>query len=134
VKPTAAYVAAVEAVLTPHGNTDRAAAMAAYMKDNVPFLGIPSPARRAAVKPLPKPDPAHVHGVVRALWTRREREYQYVALDLLAAMAKKLDAPSTLSLLEELAQQKSWWDSVDGCAGLEQFPLDVSLFAHRGIP
>src|SRR5579871_6105442 len=41
-----------------------------------------------------------------------QREYHYTAVDLLAHHAKAL-ALSDLDWLIELAQQNSWWDSVD---------------------
>jgi 3-methyladenine DNA glycosylase AlkD len=113
-----AYVNAVEAALTPLRDSERAVAMAAYMKNHFTFLGIPSPARRAAVKPIPKPELATVHAIARALWKRKEREYQYVAVDLLDALNKNLDAPTTLNLIEEFTLKKSWWDCVDGLAGV----------------
>jgi 3-methyladenine DNA glycosylase AlkD len=113
-----AYVNAVEAALTPLRDNERASAMAAYMKNHFPFLGIPSPVRRAAVKQIPKPELAAVHAIARALWKRKEREYQYIAVDLLDALAKKLDASTTLMLVEELALKKSWWDCVDALAGV----------------
>jgi 3-methyladenine DNA glycosylase AlkD len=112
------YVNEIESALIPLANDQRAAAMAAYMKEHFSFLGIPSPARRAAIKPLPKPDPADVYDIVKVLWTQEAREYQYVALDLLDTMAKKIDPRATIALIEELTLKKSWWDSVDGFAGV----------------
>ncbi len=117
-KSVTTYVNAVEAALTPLRDDARALAMAAYMKDHFPFLGIPSPARRVAVKAIAKPDVAAVPAIVRALWKRNEREYHYVAVDLLGAFAKKLDAPATLALIGELALKDSWWDTVDGLANV----------------
>ncbi|MGB8400559.1 DNA alkylation repair protein [Bradyrhizobium sp.] len=114
----AAYVDAVEGALVPLRDARRAVAMAAYMKDRFSFLGIPAPARRAAIKPIPRPAPAKVHPIVRALWKRREREYQYVALDLFDSMARELDTSKSLALVEELTLKKSWWDCVDGLAGI----------------
>lgn len=92
--------------------------MAAYLKDHFAFLGIATPARRAATKPIPKPDPGDVPAIVRTLWAMPEREYHYVALDLLDATASKLEPEATLALIEVLALQNSWWDSVDGLAAI----------------
>jgi 3-methyladenine DNA glycosylase AlkD len=47
-----------------------------------------------------------------ALWALKAREYQYVAVDLLATRKAMLSSED-LPWLLELAQQKSWWDSVD---------------------
>jgi 3-methyladenine DNA glycosylase AlkD len=117
-KTVEAYIHSVVPALEPLRDDARAAAMAAYMKDRFPFLGIPAPARRLAVKAIPKPDPGDVHEIVRALWLLPEREYHYAALDVLDKAAKKLESAATLELIEELALAKSWWDSVDALAGI----------------
>jgi 3-methyladenine DNA glycosylase AlkD len=112
------YVNAVEAALTPLRDDTRAAVMAAYMKHHAPFLGIPTPLRREAVKAIPKPELSLVHAIARALWQRSEREYHYVAIDLLKRSANRLDPVSSLLLVEALALNNSWWDSVDGLASV----------------
>jgi 3-methyladenine DNA glycosylase AlkD len=53
----------------------------------------------------------------RALWELPQREYQYVALDLLAMHWKELNTEDIPALLE-LVQDKSWWDTVDALAGI----------------
>jgi 3-methyladenine DNA glycosylase AlkD len=112
------YVNAVEAGLTPLSDSERAKTMAAYMRRHFQFLGIPTPARRKAIKSIAKPELTTVPAIARALWKRKEREYHYVAVDLLATMAKKLDPLTTPPLIEELALTHSWWDSVDGLASV----------------
>jgi 3-methyladenine DNA glycosylase AlkD len=116
--PVATYVNAVNAALLPHHDSERAIAMAAYMKNHFPFLGVPMPARRKAVKGIGKPELAAVDGIARALWKRKEREYHYVAVDFLDGMVKKLEPLATLTLIEELTLKNSWWDSVDGLASV----------------
>ena len=65
------------------GDPVRAAAMAAYMRDQFPFVGVPAPALRrvekAAFRDLPAPVNDDLRGVSLACWKRPEREYQYVA-------------------------------------------------------
>lgn len=112
------YIGAVETALHPLADGERAAAMAAYMQHRFAFLGIPTPVRRKAIKPLRKPDATEVHAIVRKLWMRQEREYHYAALDLLEAMTKKSDPQTTIELIEELALVNSWWDSIDGFAAI----------------
>lgn len=115
----AEYCAQIVHTLSPHADPVRAPAMRAYMREQFPFLGISSPARRAACKEALKtvPDSAHLLARAQALWQLEEREYQYVAIDLLARHYKKL-ACADLPLLYALVQSKSWWDSVDGLAGV----------------
>jgi 3-methyladenine DNA glycosylase AlkD len=78
------------------------------------------------------------------LWRQPQREFQYVAIDLLArhwqelswkelsgkelsgkelsgsgpAGAASSQTPENLRALLELARQSSWWDTVDGLAGI----------------
>lgn len=107
---------AVWAALEPLKNADRAAGMRAYMRGKFEYLGVGTPERRAAVAPLIralKPrDAMELRRAADGLWQMHEREYQYVALDLLGrcqAVLSLVDLPWLL----RLAQQKSWWDSVD---------------------
>ena len=99
----------------------RRAPMAAYMRDQFEFLGIGTPARRAATKQLYKQMKSHSADELilkaRALWDCAEREYQYAAIDLLAMHANKLDV-GHLPFLLELVQSKSWWDTVDAIASV----------------
>ncbi|MEC5386652.1 DNA alkylation repair protein [Uliginosibacterium sp. H3] len=95
----------------------RAAPMAAYMKQRFVFFGIPSPARRAAVKAQVAglgraPDADWLLAVAEALWGFDERECQYVAVDLLVKFAARFEA-SHEPRLAALVQAKAWWDSAD---------------------
>jgi 3-methyladenine DNA glycosylase AlkD len=117
-KSAITFLRELDTALTALQNSDRAAAMAAYMKNQFPFLGVATPARRAAVKTIPKVNVDDLPFIVRSLWRRKQREYQYVAIDLLASNAKIIEPAATLALLEELALKKSWWDCVDGLAGV----------------
>jgi 3-methyladenine DNA glycosylase AlkD len=99
----------------------RAAPMRAYMKDHFAYLGIATPQRRAAVTPLLRRvagiDGDQLLVLANELWLLPRREYQYVALDLLARYWKSLN-PDHVEPLLALVQQKSWWDSVDGLASV----------------
>lgn len=93
--------------------------MAAYMRGQFVYLGVATQAHRAAVGPLIREfapaDAAELRAAVDALWKKREREFQYVALGVLArwqAVMSVADVPWML----ELVQQKSWWDTVDSLA------------------
>ena len=110
-----AFVSAVAAALAPLADPVRAQGMAAYMKHRFRYLGIPTPARRAACAELVRGFAGNPVAAARALWKLEEREYQYVAVDLLRRHANSLDG-SDLPALEALTQGKSWWDSVDGLA------------------
>jgi 3-methyladenine DNA glycosylase AlkD len=110
------FLRAVRAALKPLGDKKRAAGARAYMRDRFVYIGITTPARRAAVAPLIRGfSPAsaeELREAAFALWKLREREYQYVAADLLARHQAALSLDD-LPWLLELAQTKSWWDTVD---------------------
>lgn len=98
----------------------QARGMAAYMRDQFPFLGIKSPQRRELLRAFLKeyglPTPQEAPAVARALWQQPHREQQYNGLDILIRLQKKLE-PDFVPVLEWLITNKSWWDTVDGLAG-----------------
>ncbi|WP_424214916.1 DNA alkylation repair protein [Streptomyces sp. BI20] len=104
----------------------RAAAMAAYMKDIGPFLGIPTTARRAlakeALRGLPVPDEADCVAFALACRALPEREYRYAAVDLLRARIGRCTA-AILPVVRELLVTDGWWDTVDLLAAHVVGPL-----------
>lgn len=66
---------------------------------------------------------------IEALWDLPEREFHYVAVDLLAKHHRQLDLDSLPRLLQ-LVQRQSWWDTVDGLAGVVG---DILLRAWAGL-
>lgn len=97
-----------------HANPEAAEPMKRYMKDHFPFLGIKTPIRRELSKRLFQEQgiPDEWEQAVLALWALPEREYQYLALDLLAKVKKRL-TPGHIGFIEGLITAKSWWDTVD---------------------
>ena len=89
--------------------------MAAYMKGKFEFLGVQTPLRRHTTSPIMRAFSGNLLEAARELWVLPEREFQYVAVDLLRQQNKQLKA-SDLPALEALVQAKSWWDTVDGLA------------------
>lgn len=110
------FLRAVRAALKPLKDAGRAAGARAYMRGQFEYLGIGTPERRAAVMPMIRAfgptDAAELRMVALGLWKMREREYQYVAADLLARHHAVLGL-GDLPWLLDLAQEKSWWDTVD---------------------
>ena len=99
----------------------RAAPMQAYMRNQFVFLGVAAPQRRLAARGLL----AGLKGIdadvlldhAQLLWQQPQREYQHVALDMLALHRRQLGVEYLPALLG-LARQRAWWDSVDGMAGI----------------
>lgn len=102
-------------ILYRNVNPERAVPMAAYMKNNFPFLGLSKPQRTALAAPFIRqaaqgPDPGWPF--IFHLWALPEREFQYCAVDYLLAR-KKLLAKDAIEKIEGLITDKSWWDTVD---------------------
>jgi 3-methyladenine DNA glycosylase AlkD len=98
--------------------------MAAYMRDQFPFLGIPSPQLRQIMReaPLPKPTEAQLREVVLELWELPEREFQYAACVHLRRHVK-VCGPGFVDVTRHLIVTKPWWDTVDTLASHTVGPL-----------
>jgi 3-methyladenine DNA glycosylase AlkD len=106
----------IQASFEAHRNDEQAVPMAAYMRDQFSFLGIPSSQRKTLTREvfgmlgvLQQPLDAVL---VRDLWDMPEREYQYLAVEYLERQHKRLQ-PEHMDLLEHCVITKSWWDTVD---------------------
>jgi 3-methyladenine DNA glycosylase AlkD len=93
--------------------------MAAYMRHVAPFLGVKTPQRRAAGRPLLQAvrraglGPAGVMAVVTALFAQPEREFAYLAIDLLKARIGVFENDAIVRQVFPLIDERPWWDTVD---------------------
>jgi 3-methyladenine DNA glycosylase AlkD len=99
-----------------HVDPARAEQMSAYMRHQFPFLGIPTPERKALSRDFYRA--ALTTGIVdwdfvERCWKKRPREYQYLAVGYLAMLKDRL-GPEDVPRLKNLVTAKSWWDTVDG--------------------
>jgi 3-methyladenine DNA glycosylase AlkD len=97
-------------------NPAYATAMAAYMRNQFPFIGIPTPQRRALSREvltgIPRPTERQLAAVMRAVWALPEREYQYFGCDYSNGEVR-VASPRYLVELRRRITTKSWWDTVD---------------------
>ena len=92
--------------------------MAKYMRNLFPFYGIQKPNRKIVVKPflkelIARSIPENTEEIVRILWDKPQREFQYVCMEYAEKTQKLWHSESSIQLFEELIVAKSWWDSVD---------------------
>ena len=110
----------------PAGDPVRAAGAAAYLRHQLPFLGIPATQAtqlsRVVLAGLAKPTEADLVAVARACWARPEREYQYFACAYLRRHVSTGSA-DLLATVRDLITSKSWWDTVDTLAAHTVGPL-----------
>lgn len=113
---TNSYLLPLQEQFLAHADSANALAMSKYMKNKFIFFGIKSPLRKDLLKEFLKiyglPPVADMPEIVRFLWQQPQREYQYLAIDLLEKYAKKQEK-DWLLLFEELISTQSWWDTVD---------------------
>jgi len=128
----AIWLAPIEAALRALADAQQAEPMKAYMLDQFEFLGIRAGPRREALKGLMKftATADELLALAEALWRLPEREFRYVAIDLLSKHHKRLDV-SALPRILQLVQTDPWWDTVDGLAGVVG---DILLRAKSSQP
>jgi 3-methyladenine DNA glycosylase AlkD len=101
----------------------RAGAMQAYMKSDMPYLGVSTvPMRnvcKAAFAGLAWPDGAAWRKDVLAIWRgARFREERYAAIELTGVRAARaFQDMDALAMYEEMIVDGRWWDYVDAIAG-----------------
>jgi len=90
---------------------------AAYMRNQFEFLGIKTPLRRELSKDLVKKSrdisERDLILLCKELWAQPEREFQYVACDLLVKNASRLSPGYVKRDVTWFIKNKSWWDTVD---------------------
>jgi 3-methyladenine DNA glycosylase AlkD len=121
------FIKELSPALKKMGDRKRAIGAQMYMKDIAPFIGVATPERRSLVKKIAKemstPTSEELGATARKLWTLDEREFQYVANDLISIHWKVCDKNFLADHVEDLVITKSWWDTVDGLGSVAISPL-----------
>lgn len=106
---------AIFKILEKNKDEHKALMMSAYMKNNFLFFGIQSPLRKKITQSFfaeAKKENSVDWEFIHQCWLCNYREMQYVALDYLV-LKKRILTPIDVPKLKNLAEQKSWWDSID---------------------
>jgi 3-methyladenine DNA glycosylase AlkD len=113
--------------LIPLANDHQAPIMASYMKHVAPYLGIPTPplrqALRAAWRELSAPTSDELGDACVLLMNQREREYHYAASNLIETYRASTDETFLVEYVEDLLTTKPWWDTVDSLGSTTVSPL-----------
>jgi 3-methyladenine DNA glycosylase AlkD len=113
------FAGAIRAGLAARANPDKAPDMQAYMKSEMPFLGVQKPARTALAREVFTPlDFDTWQSTVLALWREATyREERYMALALAGDRRyREHRTMAALPLFDELIVTGAWWDFVDEVA------------------
>ncbi|HEV7231979.1 MAG TPA: DNA alkylation repair protein [Bacteroidia bacterium] len=110
------YVKALEKHFANYADEKRAESSAKYMLNQFVYYGLTSPVRRDLSKEFIAkhglPEDKYLEETARLLWTRKQRELQYFAMEMLEKRIRYLNE-SHLDLFEYMILHKSWWDTVD---------------------
>jgi 3-methyladenine DNA glycosylase AlkD len=110
------YTKTLKLFFEKHANPLNATPMKKYMREQFEYLGIKSPQvtslLREFIKSNDLPPFEKLDLICRELWSLPEREFQYIAMNLIEKYEKKLE-PEFIDTLEYLITTKSWWDTVD---------------------
>ena len=112
-------VSCITAELEARADPVRAAAMARYMKTDLPFHGVPRPALdrvvRDALVRWPLVDADDYRTTVQELWTLPRREEKYAAIRV-ACRTTRFVTTEHLDLYRSMIVEGAWWDLVDDFA------------------
>lgn len=113
------YIHQLELVFKENTNTQKAKGQIKYMRNQFGGFGIPSPLRNELQKPFLQknylPAKQTAFEIIKILWEKPEREFQYFALQLASRYVNEQEL-SDIELYEWLILHKSWWDTVDAIA------------------
>lgn len=107
------------AELAKIGDPKRAADMAAYLKTDMPFYGVPRPELMQVYREMRRryqiKSRAEYLNAVKALWTQPHREEKYCAI-VLAVDHPEYITIGSVPLYRRMIVEGAWWDSVDEIA------------------
>lgn len=135
------FISSLEKAFKENSNAENAVVMSKYMKDNFSFFGIKTDERRRIFKTVWVENQKEVFENTREtallLFSKKERELHYCALEILMKNLKNNYQINDIHLIETLITTNSWWDSVDVIAKfilggyLQQFPLETDNVISR---
>ena len=115
-------VATIGRRLREHADPEKAPQMQAYMKSEMPYLGVQTPQRRALCNEVfaefPLSSGEEWQRTVLRMWREAtNREERYAAIGLASYPAyKQYRGMTIMPLFEEMITTGAWWDYVDGIA------------------
>jgi 3-methyladenine DNA glycosylase AlkD len=135
------FIENLENELRKNANREMAIPMENYMKNNFSCLGIKTEKRRAILKTnyekYKEEIKANYRTICWELFSKKEREFHQVAIDVLVSEIKKKYVLEDIELIQKFLITNSWWDSVDVIAKyivggyLQQFPNETYKVIER---
>ena len=136
------FLKTLETEFAKQANPKIALEQKAYMRNQFEFYGIKSTERREIQKPffikefLPKKD--ELENIVKLLWEKPQRDYQYFSQELAFKYVKQLEKKD-IELFEYMVTHKSWWDTVDFIAAnlmgayFKKYPEQINVTIKKWL-
>lgn len=134
------YFADLKKAFETHSDPVKASGAKAYMRNISEYYGLTSPVRKLLLKEFLSakgyPPIESLQEMVYFAWEQPQREWQYTAMDITAALVRKGDK-THIELAEWMITHKSWWDSIDfiapNIAGMlfKKFPDTRMLYIEK---
>lgn len=109
----------INEILRSFANSNNAVLMSKYMKFKFPFICVSKPCREEITKDwilnIRKEHFNDIPLIAKRLWLLEQREFQYIACELLVQFVKQSPADFEDDI-EYYITTKSWWDTVDTLA------------------
>lgn len=110
------FIDTLSSEFSERANPKMAAQQKQYMRNQFDYYGLTTEERRTVQKPfLVKaflPEKTEMISIVKVLWEKPQREYQYFSQELAFKYVKDLEE-ADIALYEYMVTHKSWWDTVD---------------------
>ena len=136
------YIQSLQKELEAYRNEKIAQEQSAYMRNQFSFYGIKTPQRRIIIKPFLEtkflPSKKEANEIVKQLWLLPQRDYHYVAQELIEKYKKQFDKKD-VELFEYMITNNSWWDTVDFIAAklvgsyFKKYPEQREIYCKKWI-
>ena len=133
-------IQAIQKIYEASSNPEKAVGMQSYMKNQFDFLGIQKPRRAEISKPIllwaKTADCEDLMTLCKKLWVLSQREYQYLAMEMMVK-GKAWKMKNAIPVLEYFLTEKSWWDTVDMIAAkmvggyFESYPKEKDKWLEK---
>jgi 3-methyladenine DNA glycosylase AlkD len=127
---------AIVRIFESNADAKRAEGAKAYMRNQFEFYGLTAPDRKALVRDYWNSDNRlsieDLPEFIELCWQHPMRELQYVGMDTMIQLSKKLQRKD-IAMLELMITERSWWDTVDLVASrgagvyFQKFPEEIPL-------
>jgi len=136
------FIETLEIEFQKNENEKIALEQKAYMRNQFEYYGLKAPERRKIQAPfLVKKylsEKRELHKIVKILWEKPQRDYQYFSQELVFKYVKQLEKDD-MSLFEYMVTHKSWWDTIDFIAVklmgayFKMYPEEIEVYIEKWL-